>query len=244
MAVFTNFTDILPDPDNKINDAGATDVTGTAGPGFARVRFRSENYDVQESRTRSGRSVLSAPTSHSWVFDINYNPLTRDAFEPIMAFLESRQGGYLPFKVILPQYNRPRDDTFNTFLGSFSVVTVEGYNSGASTITIEGSGSTISGNPKPGDYFTITDAGDTNHTKAYKVTRVETETTYQSGNVVASGEKRLHLNIPLVRAVSSGATINFIDPQFQVKVRSDVLEYELGQDGLYEFSLPLKEIQL
>ena len=39
MPTFTTFSDLLPDPNNKINNAGAVDATGSAGPGFAKIKF-------------------------------------------------------------------------------------------------------------------------------------------------------------------------------------------------------------
>lgn len=245
MAVFTDFSDLLPDPDNKINDAGVADANGNAGPGFAQVRFRSNNYDVQKSRTRSGRGVTSFPASHSWEFDISYNPLTRAEFEPVASFIESKFGGTIPFFVILPQYNQPRDATFLAYLQTPNTVTTASAGfAGDSTLLLTGTGgSGIQGDPKPGDYFTITDDSDVNHTKAYKVVRVETPTTYQSGLPVSAGQRRVHVTPQLVRNVSSGATLNFIDQKFKVQLRSPIVEYSLDTEGLYQFGLSLEEIQ-
>jgi hypothetical protein len=115
MVTFTSFSDLLPDPNNKINSAGASDSSGTAGPGFAKIKFTSEN-NTQMSRTISGRGVAASPGFHKWSFDISYNPMTRDEFDPVASFLESRRGRLNPFYVILPQHAKPRDSDFNTFL--------------------------------------------------------------------------------------------------------------------------------
>ena len=68
---------------------------------------------------------------------------------------------------------------------------------GDTSITID-STSSISGDPKPGDFFTISDPTDTNHTKAYKIVRVETPTTYQTGLPVSAGTRRIHTMPSLV----------------------------------------------
>ena len=240
MATFTTFTDILPDPNNKISEAGSADASGNAGPGFASVKFRSNNI-VQKSRTISGRGVSASPASHFWEFDINYNPLTRDQFEPVSSFLEFRGGGLIPFFVILPRYNRPRDDSFNTYLQT-NTITVSGpHLAGYSTLLIAGTG-TVSGAPKVGDFFTITDSNDANHLKAYKVSRVESASLYQTGLPVSANYFRVHTTPSLTRDVASGSIVNFLNPKFRVRQKSDVFEYDLDIDGLYRFSLSLEEI--
>ena len=113
MPTFTTFSDLLPDPNNKINNAGVSDSTGTAGPGFAKIKFTSGNT-TQVSRTISGRGVTASPSYHNWSFDISYNPMTRSEFDHVSTFLESRRGRLNPFYVILPQHAAPKDATFAT----------------------------------------------------------------------------------------------------------------------------------
>jgi len=127
MPVFTNFSDTLPDPNNRIETSGAAGAppipgpaTGSAGPGFASVKFRSSRQ-VQMSRTISGRGVTASPGYHTWEFDINYNPLTRAEFEPVSTFLESREGRLRPFFVILPQHAAPQNSTFATYCASNTI---------------------------------------------------------------------------------------------------------------------------
>lgn len=243
MVTFTNFSDLLPDPVNKINTAGVSDATGLAGPGFAKVKFRSNNQGVQVSRTRSGRGVIASPETHTWEFDINYNALTREEFEPVSTFLETRQGRYKPFYVILPQHKVPRNSTFATFCQTATIRNVGIHQAGSSTILIDAS-SAFSGTPSQGDFFNITDSSDANHKKAYKVTRVETPDYYQAGTTApTAGQLRIHIQPPLARTTSDNSVINFIDPKFRVIMTSDVHEYDLDVDGLYQFSLSLEEIQ-
>lgn len=233
MATFTSFSDLLPDPNNKINNAGAVDATGTAGPGFAKVKFTSDNT-TQVSRTISGRGITASPSYHKWSFDIGYNPMTRAEFDPVGSFLETRRGRLNPFFVILPQHAAPKDTAFatNTLTASVTV-------SGSSTIMING---VLAGEPSPGDFFTITDSSDSNHKKAYKVLRVETSTTYQVGTTVpTSTQRRIWTQPPITRAVTAGATVNFVNPKFRVTQKGDTLEYDLDTDNLYQFSLSLEE---
>ena len=244
MAVFTSFSDILPDPSNKINVAGAVDATGNAGPGFAKVRFSSTNQ-VQVSRTISGRGVSASPGFHMWEFSINYNPITRAEFEPVATFLETRQGRLNPFYVILPQHAAPQNSVFAAYAAA-NTITADTTVAGSTTLMINGAGmiEATYGNPSPGDFITITDGTDANHKKAYKVTRVETNTTYQNGTTQpAITQRRIHIMPPLVRTVTSGAVVNFTNPKFRVIQKGDVLDYDLDTDNLYQFSLTLEEIQ-
>lgn len=241
MTTFSTFSDLLPDPNNKINAAGATDATGSAGPGFAKVKFSSQNQ-TQVSRTISGRGVTASPGYHMWAFDISYNPLTRAEFEPVASFLESRNGRLKPFYVILPQHSRPQDTSFKALCeGNLNAITVSGaHSAGSPYLLLAG---VTSGTPKIGDFFTITDSGDTNHKKAYKIVRVEDSSTYQTGTTAPTAtQRRVWTQPPLSRAVSSGAVVNFVDPKFRVIQKGDTFEYDLDTDNLYQFSISLEEI--
>lgn len=241
MATFTSFSDLLPDPNNKINNAGAIDATGTAGPGFAKIKFTSDNT-TQVSRTISGRGVSASPSYHKWSFDISYNPMTRDEFDPVGSFLESRRGRLNPFYVILPQHAAPKNTTFKTYVLTNTITAATATVAGSNTLMLGGL-SAISGSPSPGDFFTITDSSDVNHKKSYKVLRVEDTGTYQSGTTQPTvSQRRVWTQPPMSRAVSSGAIINFTNPKFRVIQKGDTMEYDLDTDNLYQFSLSLEEI--
>lgn len=254
MPIFTTFSDLLPDPNNKIDTAGVavTDITGSAGPGFASVKFRS-NRQVQVSRTISGRGITASPGYHVWEFDINYNPLTRAEFEPVATFLETREGRLRPFFVILPQHNKPQDSLFNTYcVNNPTGITASQATAGSTSFMINGTagmteetlGTLLNKrNPSPGDFINIVDSNDVNHVKAYKITRVETNTNHRSGTTVpTTTQRRIHVTPALVRNVTSGAVVRFINPRFRVIQKGDTLEYDLNTDNLYQFSLSLEEI--
>lgn len=255
MPTFTNFSDLLPDPNFGINSAGATFSNssqysatstkvsdGVAGPGFAKVKFTSDNT-TQVSRTISGRGVTASPSYHKWSFDISYNPMTRDEFDPVGTFLESRRGRLNPFFVILPQHAKPKNVTFAAYAAAnLSGITPSATTAGSPTLMLNGF-SAISGSPSPGDFFTITDPSDSNHKKAYKVLRVEDNGTYQAGTTqpAPNTQRRVWTQPPITRAVSATAVINFINPQFRVTQKGDTLEYDLDTDNLYQFSLSMEE---
>lgn len=195
------FSNVLPDPVNKITDAGVYDnSTGTAGPGFASVNFRSQR-DTQVARTISGRGVPRSSGTQYWEIDIKYNPLTRDDFEPVYSFLLSRNGRRSAFYVALPQYASSRSSTFAATAAAHPIYLQTAASAGASSITIKHLN--MSGSPKPGDMFTLTDPTDVNHVKAYRITRVETDTVYETAGL-ASTQKRIHFTPPLVRDTAIG----------------------------------------
>lgn len=242
MATFTTLNNRLPDPTWGMALAGNADnVTGTKGPGYASVTVRS-NRPVQVSRTLSGRGVQTTTGAHVWEIDINYHPMQRSDFEIVSAFLEGRYGKLNPFYVVLPQYSKPRDSTFATFATN-NVISVNGAHAAGSTVLNIDAPIAISGTPLPGDFFTITDAADVNHQKAYKIVGVESNALYQNTRTQpATNQLVLHIVPQLTRFTNDNAVVNFINPQFRVFQKSDVLEYSLDTNNTWQFQLQLEEI--
>ena len=250
MATFTEFTNILPDPNNPIGESGQ--AGGTAGPGYASVKLASE-HKMMNTRTNSGRLISREVSGHKWNISISYNPMTRDEFEPIYSFLLQKRGSLTPFFVSLPQYKAPRDPAFADYVlnsGAPRTFTMAlAADAGDTNILIAGpSGYTHSstqGRAKPGDLFTI-ESSDSNHKKVYQVTRVEASDIYLSGATINDNDQlRVHFTPALQRAVATGATskIHFNDPKFRVILKNDVQEYNLNKENLYSFSLGLEEAQ-
>lgn len=112
MVTFTAFSNLLPDPAHPITDAGDIASSGTPGPGFSALAFRS-NTETQVSRTQGGRGITRDGGVQYWSFNISYNPMFRFQFDPIDTFLVMRNPRRDPFYVILPQYSKPKDATYN-----------------------------------------------------------------------------------------------------------------------------------
>ena len=246
MATFSSFQDILPDPNNYLSEAGSSqqgDAGASLGPGFTSVKFSSKQ-PTMGTRTNSGRYIARSIAAHSWNIDINYNSLTRAEFEPVFSFLMSRQGKLNPFFLELPQYLTSQDATFASSVVTNNVAIAEGSSvpAGRTYFRTSYSGS---GTPRQGDIFTITDASNSNHTKAYQITRVETQTdyntTFDASTNPGSGQFRLHFSPPLVSATSDTSVLDFTEPRIRVIQSKDVQEYSLGVDGLYKFSLSVEE---
>ena len=237
MANFSAFADRLPDPNYKIREQGDNDSAGTAGPGFASVKFSSEQ-PVSISRTNSGRVITRSIVGQHWIIDITYNPMTRDEFEPVYNFLMEKRGRLKPFFVVLPQYSSPRTSTSGT-------ISVQGaITAGDSNFLIDGMDS-VTGGLRPGDMFNFSDSSNSNHKKIYQVVRVTDSTNKLSTDSAldTTDERRLYVVPPVEKGVSDNSTLVYTNPTFRVIQRSDVQEYSLGTNNLYQFSLQLEEAQ-
>ena len=241
MATFTAFQNILPDPNNTIGDAGQT--AGIAGPGFASMTFISKS-PTQVSRTNSGRVITRNVLAHNWEIQVKYNPMTRDEFEPVYAFLLNK-GRLNPFFMHLPNQYATRVSAFNTYVASNTPTAATALNQGAEFMLQAGHSSTQTTTPKPGDMFTITDNNDSLHTKAYRVTRVMNNADYHSGlhSQPTTSQRIVYFTPNLHRSVSSGAGIDYHQPLIRVMLKNDVQQYSLGTNNLYQFSLNLEEAQ-
>ncbi len=241
-----SFTNILPDPNNPIGDAGQ--AGGTVGPGYASVKLASE-HKIMNTRTNSGRLVSRELSGHKWTIDVAYNPMTRDEFEPIYSFLLQKRGSLSPFFISLPQYIAPRDTNFATFVSTNNFEPAVNGNAGGTSLMIKKTGYTRAshGTPRPGDIFTITDTNDSNHKKTYQINRVETASNYLVATTPPEdddGELRIWFTPALQRSVqASTSIINFNNPLFRVILKNDVQEYNLESNNLYSFSLKLEEAQ-
>lgn len=240
MAVFTSFQDVLPDPNNNIGNAGQ--ATGSAGPGFASVKVTSEQ-PYMSTRTNSGRLIARAQAAHKWKINIKYNPMTRAEFEPIYTFLLQRRGPLNPFYVSLPQYRTPQDSDFAAHVASENLEVTAAYDAGTTIMTLDGStyDASTDNYPSPGDMFTV-DGTDSNHKKAYMVTRVETNADYL-GTQPTADQARIHFVPGLARAVANNDDILFHNPLIKVIRVGNVEEYDLNTNNLYQFSLNLEEVQ-
>ena len=232
---FSSFANRLPDPVFKITEAGENSNSGLAGPGFASVKFSSDQ-PISVSRTNSGRVITRAIVSHRWKIQITYNPMTRNEFEPVYNFLLEKRGRLKPFFVKLPQHS-PRTTTSGTY-------TIQGPVTAGTSSLLTTVGS-LSGGLRPGDMININDSQNSNHTKAYQIIKVNDSTNKLSSDsdLNTASERRLFIVPPLARDVTNSSTVTYATPLIRVIQTSDVQEYDLGTNNLYQFSLNLEEAQ-
>jgi len=246
-----NFTDILPNPDNGIGDAGQAVGSGGNGLGYKSVKLSSENKVINQ-RTNSGKMFSRMlGDDHKWNIDISYNPMTREEFEPVYTFLLDKRGSMKPFFVSLPQYKAPRDTAFAAYVADtnnddFKSKITCAVGTTNMMIDVNADFTRASdGAPKPGDVFTVADAL---HTKVYQITKVETPSAYLEGTTApadggSSREFRIHFIPSLRKVVATNAVINFNNPMFRVVQKRDTQSYSLNTENLYSFSLSLEEAQ-
>ena len=112
-------------------------------------------------------------------------------------------------------------------------------------MTQAGHSTTESTQPEPGDMFVIQDSNDSLHTKAYRVTRVMGNGTYNSAihSQPTTSQRIVYFTPHLQRDVAQGATCDFGGPYIRVMLKNDVQSYSLGTNNLFQFSLNLEEAQ-
>ena len=137
----------------------------------------------------------------------------------------------------MPQYSSPRTSTSGT-------ISVDGaITAGASNFKVDGFGS-VTGGLRPGDMFNF-NSSNSNHKKAYQITRVLTNSDYLTGGTQPATDERIYyVTPPIEKAVEDNATLNYgSNTLIRVVQTSDVQEYDLATNNLYQFSLSLEEAQ-
>lgn len=224
---------VLPDPDFGITDDGNySSNAADKGPGFASVKVESVQ-PVMRDRTNSGQLIQRFQSYQKWAINITYNPMTKEEFSPVYAFLLDRQLTMEPFFVRLPQHDGNTTEIH------------EAAAAGSRQLRIA-----TNSNIKPGDLFYVKDPNDTTHEKAYKVVRHEQQndlyddTTHNTAGSPTQHYDRITIVPPLQKAVSitGGNTFaEFADPIVKVIQTTNNFSYSLNKNGLYSFTLKLEE---
>ena len=213
----------LPDPNNRISASG-DNASGSFGPGFASVTFKS-NQPVISNKSNSGLSFRSVLRYHQWELDIKYNDLIEADFNIVYPFLVERQQSQEAFFVELPQYGNSAAGA-KTIVNTLSVATAAGKNQ----VQLNNVSSII-----VGDLFDLIDSFDSLHLKAYKVTRIDT-----ANNKIffSPGLQR-----KIVSQNNGGGTVtaNFTRPRIRARVKGANLDYQVKANGLYSFSVNVEE---
>jgi len=221
------FLDTLPDPDYKIGIAGQVDAAGRTGPGFASVKFSSEE-PMMSTRANSGRHEKATAYFHKWTLDIDYNPLTCEEFHPIYSFLLLKKNTMEPFYVSLPQY---RDQLTTEKLSAAGLLHPIGYD----VIEVEDAASAPIVT-RPGQLFTIGSSP-----KVYMATRVETASDYVYALTGANTE-RIWFTPKSIVAIPPATSLFFDNIRLRVVQLDDIQEYELNASGLFKYSIKLEEV--
>lgn len=221
--------DTLPDPFNTIDKAGEDVSGGTAGPGFKTVKL-SSSQEVLTDRSRAGITYRRINQYHQWKVDIAYNKLTKSQFSTVYPFLLQRQSFQEPFYVELPQYQySPARGGVN-----YAAAATTNQPAGQQYFQTGSTGDLL--NLDKGDMFNISDPTDVTHTKAYKITSID------------SANYRVYITPTLQRKVdrtsaNGSPTITWDPntPKIRVIILGSTIDYTLDASGLYTFSVKLEE---
>ncbi len=201
--------------------------SGDAAPGFKTVSVTSTS-PIMKSRTNSGKLLTRYASYHRFDFSVSYHKLQKSQFMPLYAFLIEKQGSLKPFFVEMPQYQGAG--------GNLSAAST----SAAGSVSLTASLTSTDTSPAIGDLFTIDDDSNSNHTKSYMVTRIETYEEYRVTQPSLE-EINIYFTPPLSSSISSGSTVVFDRPLVKVINKSDKQPYTIDQDNLYSIKLSLEE---
>lgn len=206
----------LPDPNNRINDAGG-DSSGSYGPGFSAVTVTSQQPIVM-NRANSGLTFKSINKYQKFMVDIKYNSLTKAQFNIVYAFLLQRQASLEAFFVELPQYG-------NTSAGTKNITA--DADAGSVELTLNNTTDV-----NVADMLYINDPQDDTHVKTYKVTKVNSSTVI---TVTPPIQRKIDVSL------SGTEQAVFGTPKMRVCVPGSDIQYSVNAKGLYSFSVKLEE---
>ena len=134
----------------------------------------------------------------------------------------------------------------NTLVGASQSLTINGLNTtDENTYNWRGHGA-----PSVGDLFPVKDSKASNHTKAYMVTRVETNDHYDSDlTQPANHQVRITFTPGLTKDITASGfpsdsdTFVFYDPKIRVVMPKALQKYSLNTENLYKIALKLEEAE-
>ena len=191
---------------------------------FLAVNIKS-NQKTLLSETDSGKTFRRQVQGQRFSFTVQYPPMKRSEFAPIMAFImqqRSRQGN---FTVTMPSYLNAQGNESGTLL-------VNGVHSIAdTTIAIDGFAGDGAGRLKAGDFIKFA------HSKVYMIVADATS---------SSNASTVTIEPPLREALANDSAVTYDSVPFTVHLTSDVQEFATTQndsDGNLLFSYEFDVIE-
>ena len=193
------------------------------------VRFNAINLKSNQntlfSQTDSGKSFRRQIDAQRFSFTVQYPPMTRAEFAPIMAFIMKQRSRKEAFTVTFPSYMNAQGNETGTLL-------VNGVHAVAdTTIAIDGFAGDGAGRLKAGDLIKFA------HDKVYMV--VEDATSSSNASTVT-------IEPPLREALADNSSVTYDSVPFKVHLTSDTQEFNAGQsdkDGNLLFSYEFDVIE-
>lgn len=201
-------------------------MSGTfpTSPSYTATNFKINN-PAQTSETFNGKIRRVGLGVSYYSFTIKFPPMPRTQAGPIIGFLGAQYGVMENFQILLPQESYPQA---NYSFGAPYIPTITANAAvGAKQVSIGGCVG-LATILKAGDYFKFS-----NHTKVYMCTT----------DCVANelGAATLYFSGSLMVAVTNIVTLTVKAVPFTVMLASDVQEYEVGVERMYNLQLDLRE---
>lgn len=185
----------------------------------------SSNQKTLFSETDSGKTFRRQVQGQKFSFTVQYPPMKRSEFAPIMAFIMKQRARKENFTITMPSYLNALGNETNTLL-------VDGVHAVAdTTIAINGFAGDGAGRLKAGDFIKFA------HSKVYMV--VEDATSSSNASTVT-------IEPPLREALANDSAVTYDAVPFTVHLASDVQEFATSEndgDGNLLFSYEFDVIE-
>ena len=175
---------------------------------FNAINFKS-NQKTLFSETDSGKTFRRQVQGQRFSFTVNYPPMTRANFAPIMAFIIKQRSRKENFTITLPTSFDSQGNETGTLLVNGS------HSAGDRTIAIDGFAADGAGRLKAGDLIKFA------HDKVYMVVADVTS---------SSNAATVTIEPPLRTALTNNSSVSYDSIQFTVHLTSDVQEFQTGQN--------------
>jgi len=185
----------------------------------------SSNQNTLFSETDSGKTFRRQVQGQKFSFTVQYPPMKRSEFAPIMAFIMKQRARKENFTITMPSYLNALGNESGTLL-------VDGVHAVAdTTIAINGFAGDGAGRLKAGDFIKFA------HSKVYMV--VEDATSSSNASTVT-------IEPPLREALANDSAVTYDAVPFTVHLASDVQEFATSEndgDGNLLFSYEFDVIE-
>jgi len=185
----------------------------------------SSNQKTLLSETDSGKTFRRQVQGQKFSFTVQYPPMKRSEFAPIMAFIMKQRARKENFTITMPSY-------LNALGNESGVLLVDGVHAVAdTTIAINGFAGDGAGRLKAGDFIKFA------HSKVYMV--VEDATSSSNASTVT-------IEPPLREALANDSAVTYDAVPFTVHLASDVQEFATSEndgDGNLLFSYEFDVIE-
>ena len=185
----------------------------------------SSNQEILFSETDSGKTFRRQVQGQKFSFTVQYPPMKRSEFAPIMAFIMKQRARKENFTITMPSYLNALGNESGTLL-------VDGVHAVAdTTIAINGFAGDGAGRLKAGDFIKFA------HSKVYMV--VEDATSSSNASTVT-------IEPPLREALANDSAVTYDAVPFTVYLVSDVQEFATSEndgDGNLLFSYEFDVIE-